>query len=71
MEDIYTGSREAGTSFTGRDTGEHIVSFKAKGSIYQSFMYTVRPFCLEADDMYGRKFVIIIRSSIGGDIYDS
>ena len=30
----------------------YIVSFKAKGSIYQSFAYTVRSFCLEADDMY-------------------
>ena len=30
----------------------HIVSFKAKGSIYQSFVYTVTPFCLEADDIY-------------------
>ena len=29
----------------------HVVSFKAKGSIYQSFVYTVRSFCLEADDV--------------------
>ena len=26
--------------------------FKAKGSIYQSFVFTVRSFCLEADDLY-------------------
>ena len=29
----------------------HGVSFKAKGSIYQSFVYTLRPFCLEADEL--------------------
>ena len=27
------------------------VSFKVKGSFYQLFVYAVRPFCLEADDM--------------------
>ena len=30
----------------------HFVSFKAKGSNYQSFVYTVRSFCLEADDLF-------------------
>ena len=30
---------------------KHIVSFKAKGSIYQSFVYTVKSFCLEADNI--------------------
>ena len=29
----------------------YIISFKAKWPIYQLFLYTVTPFCLEAEDM--------------------
>ena len=29
-----------------------VVIFMAKGSIYQSFVYTVRSFGFDADDMY-------------------
>ena len=31
---------------------QHVISFKAKGCIYQSFVYIVTPFCLEADYVF-------------------